>query len=106
MLKQYMAQQGEEIEESSFILQSPASNIPHSIFESKGDSPFDQGYVTNQIGVATDAMTFLNQFYKNFPEKRKADLYIASESYGGTLPFWAPCLKCEGSTFPPLPRQF
>jgi hypothetical protein len=87
MLKQYMAQQGEEIEEGSFIMQSTASNIPHSIFESKDDSPFDQGYVTNQIGVATDAMTFLRQFYTNFPEKHKADLYIASESYGGSSQF-------------------
>ena len=28
-------------------------------------------------------MTFLHKFYENFPEKRSADLYLASESYGG-----------------------
>ena len=28
-------------------------------------------------------MAFIHQFYDNFPEKRKSDLYIASESYGG-----------------------
>jgi len=68
-------------------MQSLASDLPHSIFEPKNDSPFDHGYVTNQIGVATDAMTFLHQFYKNFPDKRKAVLYIASESYGGIFCF-------------------
>jgi carboxypeptidase C (cathepsin A) len=28
-------------------------------------------------------MAFLHKFYENFPEKRKADLFLASESYGG-----------------------
>jgi vitellogenic carboxypeptidase-like protein len=28
-------------------------------------------------------LTFLHKFYENFPEKRKADLYLATESYGG-----------------------
>jgi len=83
LLKQYLVQQGAEYEDHSFVLQSPASDVPHSIFESKDNCPFDQGYVTNQIGVASDVMTFLQEFYKQFPERRKADLYIASESYGG-----------------------
>jgi vitellogenic carboxypeptidase-like protein len=47
------------------------------------DSPYDQGYVTNQDGVAQDMLAFLHKFYDNFPEKRRADLYLASESYGG-----------------------
>lgn len=85
LLKQYLAQQDEEYEEHSFVLQSPASNPGSSIFESRDYSPFDQGYVTDQIGVASDVMTFLHQFYKNFPEKRKGGLYIASESYGGCV---------------------
>jgi len=28
-------------------------------------------------------MTFLHKFYQNFPEKRSAPLFLASESYGG-----------------------
>jgi vitellogenic carboxypeptidase-like protein len=86
LLKQYLVQQGEEYKEDSFVLQSPRSDPLPSIFETLDNSPFDQGYVTNQIGVAADIMTFLHEFYKNFPEKRKADLYIASESYGGQFP--------------------
>lgn len=47
------------------------------------ESPFNQGYVTNQSGVARDMLAFLDKFYANFPEKRNADLFLASESYGG-----------------------
>jgi vitellogenic carboxypeptidase-like protein len=47
------------------------------------DRPYKQGYVTNQDGVAMDMMSFIHQFYQQYPDKRKADLYLASESYGG-----------------------
>ena len=83
LLKHYLVQQSEEYEDHSLILQSPASDATYSVFKTKDNSPFDQGYVTNQMGVAADVMTFLQEFYKQFPERRKADLYIASESYGG-----------------------
>ena len=52
--------------------------------DGKNESDYEQGYVTNQAGVAKDMMTFLHKFYENFPEKRQADLYLTSESYGGT----------------------
>jgi len=50
----------------------------------ESDPDYQQGYVTNQKGVARDMLTFLHQFYEQFPEKRKSDLYLTSESYGGT----------------------
>jgi Serine carboxypeptidase len=55
------------------------------VVENEQDGPFEKGYVTNQDGVASDMITFLHKFYKNFPEKREAELILASESYGGTL---------------------
>ena len=58
------------------LLERPTADVPI-------DSPYDQGYVTDQSGVGRDMLTFLNKFYENFPEKRKADLFLASESYGG-----------------------
>jgi vitellogenic carboxypeptidase-like protein len=76
-LEHYQAD--EEIERLN--VQSSSSELPTT--EVAKDSPYDQGYVTNQDGVARDMLTFLHKFYDNFPEKQKADLYLASESYGG-----------------------
>lgn len=42
-----------------------------------------QGYVKNQKGVVADMMVFMEQFYDMYPEQRKADLYIAGQSYAG-----------------------
>lgn len=75
---------GQEDEDSGqLFLQSP-SELPISP-GSTTDSAYDQGYATNQDGVARDMLTFLHKFYENFPEKREADLYLASESYGGSI---------------------
>lgn len=64
-----------------FDIQSQSSEVLDP--EAKNDNPYDQGYVTNQDGVAADMLTFIRKFYDNFPEKRKADLFLTSESYGG-----------------------
>ena len=69
-------------DDSEQVFLQPPSELPMSS-EFPKDSLYDQGYVTNQDGVAWDMLTFLHKFYDNFPEKRKADLYLASESYGG-----------------------
>lgn len=70
-------------ESEQFAIQSPSSEpTPDHI----GDGPYSRGYVTNQDGVASDMMTFIHKFYENYPDKRNADLYLASESYGGILP--------------------
>jgi len=64
-----------------FDIQSQSSEVLDR--EDKKDNRYDEGYVTNQDGVAADMLTFIHKFYDNFPEKRKADLFLVSESYGG-----------------------
>jgi Serine carboxypeptidase len=74
----------DESESPKFKIQSsPFSGTTSSVPEFVNDTAYERGYVTNQDGVASDMMTFLHKFYENFPEKRKADLFLASESYGG-----------------------
>lgn len=52
--------------------------------DSELDTMFSkQGYVKNQKGVVANIMVFLEQFYDMYPEQRKADLYIAGQSYAG-----------------------
>ncbi|KAF9210910.1 hypothetical protein BGZ59_008773 [Podila verticillata] len=52
--------------------------------DSELDTMFSkQGYVKNEKGVVADMMVFLEQFYDMYPEQRKADLYIAGQSYAG-----------------------
>ena len=75
---------GQENEDSGQLFLQPLSESLRSP-GSTVDSAYDQGYATNQDGVARDMLTFLHKFYENFPEKRDADLYLASESYGGTI---------------------
>ncbi|KAF9326434.1 hypothetical protein BGZ91_001935 [Linnemannia elongata] len=41
------------------------------------------GYVKDQRAVVRDMLVFLDQFYERYPEQRKADLYIAGQSYAG-----------------------
>jgi len=67
-------------------MQSPSHVPPTREFTT--ESSYSQGYVTNQDGVAHDMLTFIHAFYENFPEKRKADLFLASESYGGNFGLW------------------
>jgi hypothetical protein len=74
----------DESENSRFQIQTPSfSGTTSSAPEFINDTAYERGYVTNQDGVSSDMMTFLHKFYENFPEKRKADLFLASESYGG-----------------------
>ena len=71
-------------DESDWLnVQSQPESTLHFTSESDNDTDYKQGYVTNQNGVAGDILTFLHEFYKQFPEKRMADLYLTSESYGG-----------------------
>ena len=80
--------QSEDDTELLFSISSNAMKMQSSSdHDDHDDGPFKQGYVTNQAGVASDMLAFLHKFYENFPEKRKADLYIATESYGGKSNF-------------------
>jgi Serine carboxypeptidase len=97
--RRFIAQHGgtdepfNESESETFQFQSPHLSDPSSSTKAtQNDTDYDQGYVTNQAGVSKDMLTFLHNFYQNFPEKRKADLYLTSESYGGRKP--APSPKC------------
>jgi vitellogenic carboxypeptidase-like protein len=65
------------------VLQSQEQPESPSERDAENDHDYEQGYVTNQNGVSRDMLSFLRDFYNQFPEKRNADLYITSESYGG-----------------------
>jgi len=71
-------------ETDRFVLHSQTE--PEIAFSSdmEEDPDYERGYVTNQDGVSRDMMSFLHQFYEQFPEKRNSDLYLTSESYGGS----------------------
>ena len=74
----------DESESLKFKIQGPPfSGTTSPAPEFVNDTAYERGYVTNQDGVASDMMTFLHKFYESFPEKRQADLFLASESYGG-----------------------
>lgn len=47
-------------------------------------------------------MTFLHKFYQNFPEKRNAPLFLASESYGGVSPHHHHFSHCVGKYAPSI----
>ncbi|KAF9151517.1 hypothetical protein BG015_006562 [Linnemannia schmuckeri] len=44
---------------------------------------YSKGYVKDERGVAADLLTFMDQFYTRYPELKKADLFLAGESYAG-----------------------
>jgi hypothetical protein len=83
MEKRFLKHQLVEDEPEQLFLHSTSSELPTFPMEEVNDAPFDRGYATNQDGVVLDMLKFLHKFYEHFPEKRKADLYLASESYGG-----------------------
>jgi len=41
------------------------------------------GYVQNETQVATDLYTFLQNFFKTYPQYANLDFYVTGESYGG-----------------------
>lgn len=41
------------------------------------------GYITEMPDMATDMITFLEKYFKAFPEQLENDLYLAGESYAG-----------------------
>ena len=84
--KRFLEHHQVEEEIDRFNVQSSTSEF--SFAHVAKETPYSLGYVTNQDGVSSDMLTFLHKFYENFPEKRKADLYLASESYGGSIPYF------------------
>ena len=59
------------------------SQIPKLNSHDLNSDDYQDGYTRTQRGVSLDIITFLDKFYDNFPEFRKSELYLASESYGG-----------------------
>lgn len=72
------------------------------LFDPHSDSipGYQDGYVTDQSGVAYDFLSFLEAFYKRFPSCSALDLALSGESYAGKF---IPSIATQITRFNSLP---
>jgi carboxypeptidase D len=64
-----------------------------------GKAPTTGGIPSTLSEVANQVVTFLQTFYKLFPEKKQSDFYLAGESFAGTyIPYIASAWIVAGNT--------
>ena len=73
---------------SLLVLDSPMSLVQYAVSSRKSVVLSEwffclqHLYVFNEKEVASDLLTFLDSFYKKYPQYNQQDLYIFGESYG------------------------
>lgn len=67
----------------------------------------ENGYISEMSEMATDMITFLEKYFKSFPEQLENDLYLAGESYAGQfIPYIADAIQARNNNITDEETEF